>query len=79
VTQYQRRGSRGRSSAGPVAPSLAAAGRYGLVAYGVAQRTREPGLRIALGAVPRDVLPLVMPQGATLAPAGIGVGSPGGR
>jgi putative ABC transport system permease protein len=60
-----------------VALSLAAVGIYGLIAFSVAQRTRELGIRIALGAMPRDVLLLVMRQGATLAVAGIVVGSLG--
>jgi putative ABC transport system permease protein len=58
-----------------VALTLAAVGIYGLIAFSVAQRTRELGIRIALGAMPRDVLLLVMRQGATLALAGIAVGS----
>ena len=60
-----------------VALSLAAVGIYGLIAYSVAQRTRELGIRIAIGAVPRDVLLLVIRQGAKLALAGIVVGSLG--
>jgi putative ABC transport system permease protein len=60
-----------------VALSLAAVGIYGLIAYSVAQRTRELGIRIALGAAPRDVLLLVIRQGATLAVAGIAAGSLG--
>jgi predicted permease len=60
-----------------VALSLAAVGIYGLVAYSVAQRTRELGIRIALGAVPRSVLLLVVRQGATLALIGIVIGSAG--
>ncbi|WP_158508960.1 ABC transporter permease [Gemmatirosa kalamazoonensis] len=60
-----------------VAVSLAAVGIYGLIAYSVAQRTRELGIRIALGAVPRDVLLLVVRQGASLALIGIVIGSLG--
>jgi len=60
-----------------VALSLAAVGIYGLIAYSVAQRTRELGIRIAIGALPRDVLFLVLRQGARLALAGIVVGSLG--
>jgi len=60
-----------------VALILAAVGIYGLIAFSVAQRTRELGIRMALGALPRDVLLLVVRQGATLALAGIAVGSLG--
>jgi putative ABC transport system permease protein len=60
-----------------VALSLAAVGIYGLIAFSVAQRTRELGIRIALGALPRDVLLLVIRQGATLALVGIVIGSLG--
>jgi predicted permease len=60
-----------------VALVLAAVGIYGLIAYSVAQRTREMGIRIALGALPGDVLLLVVRQGATLALIGIVVGSLG--
>jgi putative ABC transport system permease protein len=60
-----------------VALSLAAVGIYGLIAFSVAQRTREMGIRIALGALPRDVLLLVVRQGALLALGGIVLGSLG--
>jgi putative ABC transport system permease protein len=53
---------------------LAVLGLYSVVAYGVSQRTHEIGLRVALGAQPRDVVRLVVGQGLRLALIGIGVG-----
>ncbi len=53
---------------------LAVLGLYGLVAYNVAQRTREFGIRVALGAQTQDMLRLVLGQGAQLTAAGLGLG-----
>ena len=53
---------------------LAALGIYGTIAYSVGERTREIGLRIALGAEPRQVLRLVLNQGLRLASVGIAIG-----
>jgi predicted permease len=57
-----------------VALLLAAIGIYGMLAYMVGQRSREIGLRIALGASPRDILKLVMRRGAVLAGVGVAAG-----
>jgi putative ABC transport system permease protein len=54
-----------------VALILALAGVYGIVAYSVAKRTPEVGVRLALGAKPRDVLSLIVRQG--MRPVGIGI------
>jgi putative ABC transport system permease protein len=53
---------------------LAAIGLYGVVSYTVAQRTRELGLRVALGASPLDILRLVVSGGLSTVAIGLGVG-----
>jgi putative ABC transport system permease protein len=53
---------------------LTAIGLYGVVAYGVNQRTREIGIRIALGAEPQNMLALVIRQGMQPALVGVGLG-----
>ena len=59
---------------GAVALVLAAVGIYGVMAYSVGQRSREMGIRLALGASPRQVQAMVMGGGLRLALAGVAVG-----
>ncbi len=57
---------------------IAAIGVYAVLAYSVAQRTKEIGLRIALGAQPGRVLRLVVGEGMKVGLSGVGVGLLGG-
>ncbi len=60
-----------------VAIAVAMVGLYGLIAYSVAQRTRELGIRLALGAAPGKVVRFVMRQGLVLAILGVLIGLAG--
>jgi predicted permease len=53
---------------------LAAMGLYGVMAYSVAQRTREFGVRVAMGARPRDILRLILRESGTLTISGMTAG-----
>ena len=65
------------SVAGIIGLLLATIGIYGVVAYSVAQRTHEVGIRMALGANPRNILRLILRQGMVPALIGVAVGLAG--
>jgi predicted permease len=59
---------------GILAVVLAAVGLYGVIAYAVSQRTQEMGIRLALGASPRDLLRMVLRQGLLVTSFGMAIG-----
>jgi putative ABC transport system permease protein len=65
-------------SFGLLALGLAFVGIYGVMSYTVRQRTREIGIRMALGAKPRDVMRWVLLQAMSAVVLGVGVGVAGG-
>ena len=62
------------SGFGVLALVLACVGVYGVMAYSVARRTSEIGIRLALGAIPRQVLEMVLREASSLSAAGIAIG-----
>jgi putative ABC transport system permease protein len=77
ATQPQRVASAGLGATGFLTLCLAMLGIYGVVGYSVSQRTREMGLRMALGAEPNKVLRMVLREGLILSLIGIVPGSLG--
>jgi len=73
-TQSWRLGATMFTVFGLLALALAAIGLYSVVAYNVAQRTQEMGIRVALGAEVRDLLRLVLREGLLLASVGVVLG-----
>jgi hypothetical protein len=71
-----RAGGRMFLALGGLALLLAVVGLYGVKAYLVTERTREIGIRMALGARPGDVMAMVMREGAALSAAGVALGLP---
>jgi predicted permease len=74
MTQQERIFVAMTSSFGMLALAIAAVGIYGIMAYSVASRTNEIGIRLALGALPRQVLAMVLREAVWLSLAGIAVG-----
>ncbi len=62
------------TAAGSIGLLLAIIGLYGVVAYAVGRRTREIGIRMAIGAKPGDVLRMVLTQGLAFTAVGVGIG-----
>src|SRR5262249_13269825 len=78
VAAEATRGPRFRATLGStfatIALALAAVGVFGVLTFSVRERTREFGVRVALGATTRDILRLVLRAGAALAGTGVAIG-----
>jgi ABC-type antimicrobial peptide transport system permease subunit len=69
-----RTGATVAAEIGAIALILAVVGIYGIVSFSAAQRTREIGIRMALGGSARDVIGLILQQGVRMVLAGLGIG-----
>jgi predicted permease len=72
-----RLGARQAAAMGLIGLMLAIVGVYGVASYSTARRTREIGIRVAVGAAPRDVLRLVLSQGVLVIAGGVALGVAG--
>ena len=75
----QRAGAMVTAALGGIGLLLAAAGLYGILAFSASRRTREIGIRIALGAARADVLRMMVTEGLRLGAIGIGWAWPSRR
>ena len=75
----ERMGATVSSAVTVLALCIACVGVYALLAYAVARRSREIGIRLAVGATARDVSTLVLRDAVILAGAGVGLGIPAAR
>jgi ABC-type antimicrobial peptide transport system permease subunit len=73
-TMFERLAGTFVGTLGLVALALAAVGMYGVLAYSTRQRTREMGIRLALGASPAQVFGLVLRQASVMVALGLGAG-----
>ena len=71
-----RAAGRSLTGLGGLALLLAAIGVYGVKSYVVSQRTREIGIRLALGATPRDIAWMLLRDGARMTVVGLAIGFP---
>jgi ABC-type antimicrobial peptide transport system permease subunit len=71
---FFRTGALVASGLGAIGLILAVVGLYGIVSFTAAQRTREIGIRMALGGTARDILRLILGQGVRMLIAGLAIG-----
>ena len=73
---FRRAGMALAGAFGALALLLATIGIYGVLSYSVSQRTREIGIRVALGASPREIVWMLLRDGARMTLVGVAIGFP---